>query len=129
METEYHVPTPTKRSLETDRETQLQIYTLYNIAGWKIDDIALQLNLTLRQVRKAFYTRLTHPKAKAGRRALLNTPQRKRLIEYCTQSKKTSWAPLDEIGQTLFNCGPKAIRSALKKEGYTRAIARETTSI
>lgn len=132
MDCEYHVPTPktpTKRSIETDRDTRLQAHTLYYCAGWTMDNIALQLGLTLHQVRWALCHRLTPQKAKTGRRTLLDTPQRKRLIEFITQSKQSRRISPEELGQTLFNCGPRAIRTALKKEGYTRAIARRKPPI
>jgi hypothetical protein len=55
---------------------------------------------------------------------LLNTPQRKHLIQYVTQSKSTRKLDLEDVGRSLFGCGSKAIRTALKREGYIRVIAR-----
>jgi hypothetical protein len=128
METEYHVPTPKtptkQRSLETIRDKRIKVYTLYFDTGWTHSQIALQLNLTIDQVRYALAYRLTPQKAKTRRRILLNTPQRKRLIEFVTKLRKNRRIPLDEVGTLLFSCSKQAIRTALKREGYIRAIAR-----
>lgn len=56
---------------------------------------------------------------------MLNNPQRKRLIEWVTASKEnraTSWAEIPRI--LGLDCSEYAIRTAFKREGYKRRIAR-----
>ena len=53
------IPTPKTPSHMTSRDDRLRIQTLFNEAGWEIDDIVLQLNLTCRQVSYALENRLT----------------------------------------------------------------------
>jgi hypothetical protein len=129
MDTIYHVPTPktpTKdRNFDTTRDDRLQIQTLYFTAGWTIDQIVLSTNWSTDQVRYAINHRLTPQKKKSGCRPYLNTPQRKQLIQWVTSSRQTRRVPWSGIPAILgFECGEKAIRTAMKKEGYTRGIAR-----
>ncbi|KAK6585492.1 hypothetical protein PZA11_002219 [Diplocarpon coronariae] len=69
----------------------------------------------------ALSNRLTpQKKRRCGRKVLLNTPQRKRLIEWVTSSRtarRTRWADIPTI--LNFDCGEHAIRTAFKKEGYS----------
>ncbi|KAK6587373.1 hypothetical protein PZA11_000663 [Diplocarpon coronariae] len=111
---------------QTSRDDRLKCETLYYDAGFTQDQIALQLNLTVGQVQYALSNRLTpQKKRRCGRKVLLNTPQRKRLIEWVTSSRiarRTRWADIPTI--LNFDCGEHAIRTAFKKEGYVRRIAR-----
>jgi len=77
---QYSVPTPKTPSKLATRDQRLQAHTLYHYAGFTQDEIALQLNLTSRQVQYALAHRLTPQKHKAGRKLLLDTPHRKHLI-------------------------------------------------
>lgn len=127
IESTHSVPilkTPRKPMTQDDR---LKCETLYFKAGWTYVQIALQLNLTSSQVQYALLHRLTLQKQRyCGRKAILNTPQRKRLIEWVTFSKKTRrtlWADIPPI--LGFNCGLYIIRTAFKKEGYARRIVRQ----
>ena len=83
MESLIFIPTPKTPSRRRDStsDQRLQIQTLYFDANWTQAQIALQLNLTTDLVRYATYHRTTPQKTRAGRRPLLKTPQRKRLIE------------------------------------------------
>ncbi|KAH8587048.1 hypothetical protein B0O99DRAFT_642837 [Bisporella sp. PMI_857] len=82
MEPTYHIPTPkTPKKPDCTRDDRLRIQTLYYEAGFTQDQICLQTGFTLSQVRYALAHRLTPQKSKTGRKLLLNTPQRKRLIE------------------------------------------------
>jgi hypothetical protein len=64
-------------------------------------------------------------KTRTGRKVFLNTPQRKRLIDWVTSSKENRLTPWAEIPSILgLDCGEYAIRTAFKKEGFTRAAAR-----
>jgi hypothetical protein len=61
-----------------------------------------------------------------GRKVLLNTPQRKRLIEWVTSSKENRRVAWQDIPPYLgWDCGTKAIRAAFKKEGFGRRSARQ----
>jgi hypothetical protein len=81
-QTLYSIPTPkTPRRKECTRDDRLRIETLYFNAGFTQHDIALQLNFTPAQVQYALCHRLTPQRRARGRKAVLNTPQRKRLIE------------------------------------------------
>ena len=88
MQPSISIPTPKTPCKETSRDERLRIQTLYFDAGWTQADIALQLNLTLGQVKYALAHRITPQKTQTGRRPLLNTPQRKRLIEWVTSSRE-----------------------------------------
>jgi transposase len=88
MEQMHTIPTPPTLRKETSRDERLRAYTLYFDAGFTQAEIALQLNLTSRQVQYALAYRITPQKQMTGRKVLLNTPQRKRLIEWVTASKE-----------------------------------------
>ena len=84
MEAIYHIPTPKQPSTphyETSRDDRLRIQTLYYDAKWTINAIILQTNLTRRQIKYALHHRPTPQKHSISRHTLLNTPQRKQLIE------------------------------------------------
>ncbi|CZS92554.1 uncharacterized protein RAG0_03167 [Rhynchosporium agropyri] len=125
MKSSLSVPTTKTPTKTTSRDERVRCHTLYFDAGWTQDQIALQLNLTRRQVQHALATRLTPQHHLRGRRAYLNTPQRKRLIEWVTSSKanrRTPWAKVPPI--LRWDVSVFAIRTAFKKEGYTRRVAR-----
>ena len=126
MESSISIPTPKTPHKPTSRDDRLRIETLYFDTNWTQPEIALQLNLTLNQIKYALAHRLTPQKTRAGRKALLNTPQRRRLIEWVTASKENRQVAWPEIPALLgWDCGIKAIRAAFKKEGYVRATARQ----
>ena len=55
----------------------------------------------------------------------LNTPQRKRLINWVTSSSTNRRIKWSNIPPLLgWSCGEKAIRAAFKKEGFVRRVAR-----
>ena len=95
MELTFSVPTPKTPTYSTSRDDRLRIQTLFNDAGWEIDDIVLQLNLTRRQVEYALENRLTSQKHFTGRHLLLDTPKRKALISWVSanaQNRRVAWA-------------------------------------
>lgn len=70
--------------------------------------------------------RLTPQKNKIGRRVLVNTPRRKELVEWVTANKtnrETLWREIPAI--LKWNCGERAIRTALQREGFTRCVQRK----
>jgi transposase len=125
-ETSIYLPTPrTPSKQQLTRDDRLRISTLYYDAGFTQDDIVLQTGYTRNQVQWALSHRLTPQKYTRGRKALLNTPQRKRLIEWVTASsinRRTQWKDIPPI--LGLDCGEKAIRAAFKKEGFVRRHAR-----
>ena len=133
MEPIYHIPTPktpSRRNYETSRDERLRVQTLYYDAHWTIDQIILQTNLTRRQVDYALLTRLTPQKKRSGSHPFLNTPMRKQLIDWVTGNAYNRRVPWAEIPSCLgWTCGLKAIRTAFRKEGYARRIARRKPPI
>ena len=114
--------TPRKQA---NRDERLRIQTLYFDAELTEEQIATKLHLTRAQVRYAIDHRLTPQRKARGRKALLDTPHRKRLIEWVTTSeanRRIKW--IDIPSQLGWDCGEKTIRAAFKKEGYARRIAR-----
>jgi transposase len=123
--TQYFMPTPKTPRKECTRDDRLRIETLYFDAGFTQDQTALQLNLTRSQIQYALRQRLTPQKHRCGRHVLLNTPQRKRLIEWVTASganRRVRWADIPPI--LGWEYSEKAIRAAFKKEGFVRRHAR-----
>jgi hypothetical protein len=125
-QTLYSIPTPKTltKPKQLNRDDRLRVQTLYFDANWTIDDIVLQTNYTKDQVRYAINHRITPQKQRCGTRPYLNTPQRKRLIEWVSASDTNRRVPWSEIPSILgWECGEKAIRTAFKKEGYVRRSA------
>ncbi|PQE05393.1 transposable element tc1 transposase protein [Rutstroemia sp. NJR-2017a BBW] len=126
MASEYHIPTPKQpRSAELSRDDRLRIHTLFFDANWSRDDIVLYTGFTYKQVCDALKHRLTPQKSKCGLKPRLTTPERKRLVDWVSASADNREIPWIAIPQILkLNCSHKAIRTAFKKEGYIRAVAR-----
>ena len=130
MDMTYCVPTPKTPTHPTSRDDRLRVQTLFNQANWEIDDIALQLNLTRRQVEYALTHRLTPQKHRSGRHLLLNTPKRKALISWVCANAENRRVPWPDIPAILgWDCRLTAIQSAFKKEGYVRRFARQKPPI
>lgn len=131
MESLYHAPTPKQaHSLELSRDDRLRIQTLFFDANHTRSQICLETNYSYDQVCYAIRNRLTPQKRKCGRKVLLNSPQRKRLIQWVTASQENRKTPWIEIPAILsLDCGEHAIRTAFKKEGYVRRISRKKPPI
>jgi DNA-binding transcriptional regulator LsrR (DeoR family) len=56
---EYELPMPKTPTKNCKRDDRLRAQTLFFDAGWSKSDIALQLNLTLEQVKYALRHRVT----------------------------------------------------------------------
>lgn len=127
MDCTFSIPTPKTPKHQTTRDVRLRIQTLYFLAHWTIDQILLAIpGVTHRQVEYAIEHRLTPQHQLWGCKVKLNTPNRKRLIEWITQNKKTrqeDWYSIPVIFG--WNCGIKAIQKALEIEGYVHRIARQ----
>jgi hypothetical protein len=128
MEAQISIPTPkTIKSKELSRDDRLRVQTLYFDANFTRAQICLQTGYTYDQVTWALAHRLTpQKKAKSGRHILLNTPQRKRLIDWVTASQTNRQTPWNDIPRILgWDCGEKAIRTAFKREGFRRCLSRK----
>jgi hypothetical protein len=115
--------TPTKKGY-LNRDDRLRIQTLFLVAGWSKSDIALQLNVTLDQIRYVLAHQLTPQKRKSGRRPLLEQQERKRLIEWVCASAKNRRSPWKEIPTILgWDCKVYAMATTFKREGFARRSA------
>src|SRR4051812_31358801 len=121
------VPTPKTPKHQTSRDIRLRIQTLFFIAHWTFDQIQLAIpNVTRRQIEYAVQHRLTLQHQLRGHKVQLDTPTRKRLVEWITLNKKTRQEDWYTIPVVLrLNCGIKAIQKALELEGYVRRVARQ----
>ncbi|PMD12280.1 hypothetical protein NA56DRAFT_501704 [Hyaloscypha hepaticicola] len=113
------LPVPKQpRQPELIRDQRLRIQTLFFDANFTRDQICLQTGHTYKQVCHVLTHCLTPQKRRTGRRVILNTPQRKRLIQWVTVSEENRDTPWIEIPGILgLDCGEWAICTAFKKEG------------
>jgi hypothetical protein len=126
MEPTLNIPTPKTPTKDCSRDDRIRIQTLYFDANFTQAQIALQLNLTLNQVRYALCHRVTPQKHTTGCKVKLNTPRRKELVEWVTASgnnRREKWSDIPSL--LNWDCGEKAIRSAFRKEGFVRRAARQ----
>lgn len=97
---EYSIPTPKTPCKTCTRDDHVRIQTLFLHAGFTKEEIALQLNLTLDQIKYALRHQLTTQKSRTGRRPLLGPRERKELIDWvCANSKnrRTPWSQIPAI--------------------------------
>jgi hypothetical protein len=85
---EYEVDTPKTPTKNTTRDQRLHVQPLFFDTGWSKPQIALQLDLTLDQVKYALRHRITPQKQRTGRHPLLGPAERKQLIDWVCASKK-----------------------------------------
>jgi transposase len=122
------VPSTPKRSQLT-RDQRIQVQTLSGV-GWDAERIAKHLKITTRQVRYATSHQLTPQNRKSGPKPVINTPCRDRLVRFIQSSKETRRMQYEEVATRLgWNVSGRAIRRALKKEGFSRHIARRKPPI
>ena len=124
-----HIPVPkTPQEAELSRDDRLRIQTLYYIAGWSVTDLRLQFpHITRRQIDYTLQNRPTPQRHACGRHVKLDTPHRKHLVGWITQSSFHRSIPWAEIPAWLgWNgwCSETAIRTEFKKEGYCRGVRR-----
>ena len=119
----YSIPTPKTQYLLT-RDDRLRVQTLFFYAGFSKDEIALQLNLTLRQVKYAIAHRVTPKKQRCGRHPFLGPAERKQLVEWVCASAKNRRTPWHEIPAIFgWDCHVYAITTAFKLKGFARRSA------
>jgi ketohexokinase/beta-glucosidase len=122
---EYSVPTPKTPHKNCTRDDHVRIQTLFLHAGFTKDEIALQLNLTLNQVKYALRHQLTPQKKQhSGRYPLLGPTERKHLVDWVCANGKNRRTPWSQIPAILgWDCKVYAIQTAFKKEGFYRRTA------
>jgi hypothetical protein len=91
------IPTPKTPTKDCSRDTQLQVQTLFFHTGFTKEEICLQLNLTLRQVKYALAHRVTPQKNRSGRRPFLSPAERKQLIDWVCANRKNRRTPWSQI--------------------------------
>jgi hypothetical protein len=113
------IPTPKTPTKNYTRDDRLRIQTLFFHAGFTKEEIFLQLNLFLDQVKYALSHRVTPQKQRSGRRPFLGPIERKQLIDWVCASKKNRRTPWNQIpGIFGWDCKVYAIETVFKKEGF-----------
>lgn len=98
------------------------ILTLFE-AGLKPIDIARQLHHTTRQVSYALRHRLNPQKHKCGPSVSVNTPNRRRIVDWVTNSAKARCTPMYRIADN-WKLSETLLRPSLKKEGCGSYFAK-----
>lgn len=115
--------TPQRRLTYQERS---RIHALRHNAGWTYKRISQELQIPTGTVRHCALGPITPPKPNGGRKAILTTPIRQRLIAHATASQEQrakSWVQVaDELG---IRADPRTITKAFYKEGYYRRVATE----
>ena len=107
-----------QKHLDISRDKRIEIYTLSEKAGWTPRRIAKALNISVTQVYYSLSHRFTPQKRRSGRKSIIDTPHRKRLIEFVTSSKRTRRMRFIDVANELgWGVSESAIRRALAKEG------------
>ncbi len=120
--------TPTKQK-ELTRDLRLQAQTLRSI-GWNYSKIAEFMKITLRQVQYACSVRPTPQQHLRGRKSTIDADFLQFLVEFVCASAENRQMPYKVIPWKLgWDVSEDAIRLALKKEGFSRRIARRKPSI
>ena len=122
-------PTTSTKQKKLTRDLRLQAQTLRSI-GWKYSKIAEFMKITLRQVQYACFVRLTSQRHLRGRKSTIDADSLQFLIEFVCASAKNRQMPYKVIPWKLrWDVSEDAIRLALKKEEFSRRIARRKPSI
>ena len=110
-------PRENSRHPELDRDQRIEIYTLSQCAGWTPRRISKHLNVSIPQVYYAIHHRFTPQKQRCGPKSIIDTPNRIRLVEFCTTNRRTRRLRFCHVAAELgWNVSEKAIRRALAKE-------------
>ena len=120
--------TPTKQS-DLPRDLRLQVHTLKDL-GWKYSKIAEYLKITIRQVQYASTHRPTPLKHQCGRKSTIDAESLQILVDFVCASQENRQLPYCQIPWKLgWDVSEEAIRYALKKEGFSRKVARRKPPI
>lgn len=114
--------TPQRRLTYQERA---RIHALRYDAGWQYKQISQKLGIPYNTVRHCAKGPLT-PQKQLGRRPLLNTPIRQRLVAHATSSHEQRLKPLREVAHELgIHVDNRTLTKAFEKEGYHRRTATE----
>jgi transposase len=112
-----------------DSFTKGQIIALHQYSHWSQKQIAATLHISRTSVRRIIHQHEngqphTPPRPK-GRPPVCNTPERHRLVNRLRLSATNRRLPLQQLASLEgLDYDIRTLRKALKKEGYTRRIAR-----
>ncbi|PVH91873.1 hypothetical protein DM02DRAFT_311549 [Periconia macrospinosa] len=114
--------TPRRR---LSRDERLQIHTLYYQAGWQCPDIARQLGVNIRTVERCVKG-LVSPYRPRGRKGVIDTPTKARLIVHATANAEQRRKPWTQIAAELgVKADPRTIYKVFESERYYRRVATE----
>ena len=112
-----------QKHLDISRDKRIEIHTLSKTAGWTPKRIAKKLDVSITQVYYSLSHRFTPQKGRSGRKSIIDTPHRKRLIEFVTYSKRTRRMRFVDVAYELgWDVSESAIRRALAKEGMADPV-------
>lgn len=116
-----------KKTIYLSRDQALRCRTLRDI-GWAYEAIAQRLDITQRQVQHACTSRdQSTPKKRSGRPVTITPEQTQTLVQYICSSRTARRMSYLELATGPFadwGLGQYTIRHALRKEGFTRYVAR-----
>lgn len=120
--------TPQRRSKRPDlsRDDRLRVQTLRSI-GWTYEAIATELNYSQRQVQNACSSDHPTPVKRKGLNPVLSEAQIDELVEFVIHSRTKRLMSYIHLANGPFShweVGEYAIRSALRKRGFKRWVAR-----
>jgi transposase len=102
-----------------------RIRILYTDAGFKVSEIVKITSYSKNQVHRAIFAP-QGPRQRKGPFPALSLAEEAELVRFITGSKQNRQMPWSNISTLLFNgkYGNKAIRSAFRRLGYKRYLAR-----
>lgn len=107
------------------RDERVRIHTLHYQAGWHYQQISQELGIPRETVRRCIQGSIT-PDRPRGRKPLIDTPTRRRLIFHSTANREQRLKPYTEIAAELgIHADPRTITKAFHKERYYRRVATE----
>ena len=123
-------PATPKKQSDLTRDERIQACTLRDVS-WKYAQIAQHLNITLRQVQYACTVgRPTPQKHRCGIKSALDDTSRQELIDFVCASAQNRQMTYQQLKSKLgWDVSGKAIRNALRKEGFLRRLARRKRPI
>ncbi|OJJ54501.1 hypothetical protein ASPSYDRAFT_160091 [Aspergillus sydowii CBS 593.65] len=117
------VPESRQNSTRLQRDDRIRVLALRD-AGLTYQQIASQLQMTLRQVQYTCQSQQATPKKARGQRPKLSENDIDKIIEFISSSERNRRMPHYKIIQELdLPVGTTALSRALKKRGYTRCEA------
>ena len=113
--------TPNRRLTHTERA---RIHA-FRQAGWSLGQISQHLEIPRSTIQSCLRSCIT-PTKPAGRKPMLNTPIRRRLINHATLSHQQRLKPFRQIAYELgIEASDKTLSKAFATEGYYRRTATE----